>query len=72
MFLTLGANAQTQRTPRILADGAATGAQPVEPDSPAASSTVSSGTQAIVPRLMKFSGALHDAAGKPVTGTVDV
>ena len=72
LFLTLGANAQTQRTPRILADGAATGAQPVEPDSPAASSTVSSGTQAIVPRLMKFSGALHDAAGKPVTGTVDV
>ncbi|HLY61229.1 MAG TPA: hypothetical protein VKV95_10805, partial [Terriglobia bacterium] len=51
----------------------------MEPDSSGSASTVGAGPQAIgaspgttVPRLMKFSGALHDAAGKPVLGIVDV
>src|SRR5207244_3296619 len=46
--------------------------RPADPDSPATNSTVGSGPPAVVPRLMKFSGVLHDAAGKPVTGPVDV
>jgi hypothetical protein len=59
-----------------------TGARPAEAfpalSGPAAhgaagsSATVASSPQAAVPRLMKFSGVLHDAAGKPLTGTVDV
>src|SRR5579862_3727495 len=80
LFFTVGAIAQSQRTPKVMAgDATARLAQPVEPDSPGTPSTVGAGPQAngagpgtIVPRLMKFSGALHDAAGKPVTGMVDV
>lgn len=44
----------------------------VEQVSHGGNSTVASDPQAIVPRLMKFSGVLHDATGKPLTGTVDV
>ncbi|HEV2352048.1 MAG TPA: peptidase S74, partial [Terriglobia bacterium] len=45
---------------------------PAALDSPATGSTVAGGPQAVVPRLMKFSGVLHDAVNKPLTGTVDV
>src|SRR5437016_5808116 len=43
-----------------------------EPVSTESASTVATGTQAVVPRLMKFSGVLHDVAGKPLIGTIDV
>jgi len=43
-----------------------------EPDSATTGSSVGAEQQAVVPRLMKFNGALHDAAGKPLTGPVDV
>src|SRR5579863_1587417 len=46
--------------------------QRVEPGSLAAGSAATSNSEAIVPRLMKFSGDLHDAAGKPLNGPVDV
>src|SRR5690348_13369983 len=49
-----------------------TTAWPVEPDAPGSSSAVVAGAHVVVPRLMKFSGSLHDAAGKPLSGTVDV
>lgn len=42
------------------------------PEAPAASAAGGSSSQAVVPRLMKFSGVLRDATGKPVTGPVDV
>ena len=49
---------------------------PIEPDSPGAISSVAAGpqatSQAIVPRLIKFSGALHDVTGKPLAGPLDV
>jgi hypothetical protein len=45
--------------------------RPVGPESSATRSAVADG-QAVVPRLMKFSGVLHDASGKPLAGTVDV
>jgi hypothetical protein len=44
----------------------------VEPDSPTSTSSLAASPQAVVPRLMKFSGALHDAAGKAIAGAVDV
>ncbi|HEV2351986.1 MAG TPA: hypothetical protein VG028_19310, partial [Terriglobia bacterium] len=47
-------------------------ASPLQSDSPATRLTVAAGPQAVVPRLMKFSGVVHDAVGKPLTGTVDV
>jgi hypothetical protein len=39
---------------------------------PGSSSPVVSSSQAIVPRLMKFSGVLLDTLGKPLSGPVDV
>jgi hypothetical protein len=56
----------------LLRDAAAAAASKVEPNSPRTGTTVAAGLQAVVPRLMKFSGALRDAAGRPLTGTVDV
>ncbi|HEV2350694.1 MAG TPA: hypothetical protein VG028_12700, partial [Terriglobia bacterium] len=53
-------------------DVATTTAGPVDHGSPGTSATIAAAPQAVVPRLMKFSGALHDAAGKPLTGAVDV
>src|SRR5690348_5766686 len=46
--------------------------RPVEPGSSQSSSPVAGSSQAVIPRLIKFSGALHDSLGKPLTGTVDV
>ena len=46
--------------------------RPFEPDSPTIGTTVAAGPQAVVPRLIKVTGTLHDAAGKPLSGTVDV
>jgi hypothetical protein len=43
-----------------------------EPDSPVATGGVAASSQAVVPRLMKFTGTLRDAAGKPISGPVDV
>src|SRR5579859_1260018 len=49
---------------------------PIEPDSPAADSGAAAGpqanSQAIVPRLIKFSGVLRDILGHPMTGPLDV
>ena len=49
---------------------------PIEPDSPASDSNVTASpqatSQAIVPRLIKFSGALRDVTGKPLSGPLDV
>jgi hypothetical protein len=53
---------------------------PIEPDSPATDSTVTASSQAssqarsqaIVPRLIKFSGLLRDVMGKPLSGPLDV
>ncbi|HEV2349191.1 MAG TPA: hypothetical protein VG028_05020 [Terriglobia bacterium] len=39
---------------------------------PATTSSVSASAQTVVPRLMKFGGVVRDAAGKPLSGTVDV
>jgi hypothetical protein len=50
----------------------AQGQTPAAPDSPAATGAVAASSQAVVPRLMKFTGTLHDAAGKPISGAVDV
>jgi hypothetical protein len=57
----------------LLMSGTLLGQQPAVPMD-ASSSQVSSHTttQAIVPRLIKFNGALRDLAGKPLTGPVDV
>jgi hypothetical protein len=68
-----GVCAQTQR-PTAVRPGEAspTVSRPVEPDSPGTGLTLAAGPQAVVPRLMKFSGALHDGTGKPLSGTVDV
>jgi hypothetical protein len=46
--------------------------QTLELNSPAAALSAATSPGTIVPRLMKFSGALRDAAGKPLTGAVDV
>ncbi len=42
------------------------------PEVPDATVLVSTNSQALVPRLIKFSGTLENLAGKPVAGTVDV
>src|SRR5690348_4907303 len=39
---------------------------------PTAGQPITAGTPASVPRLMKFNGTLRDAAGKPLSGAVDV
>ncbi|HEV2351708.1 MAG TPA: hypothetical protein VG028_17895 [Terriglobia bacterium] len=68
-----GVYGQSEKTAGVRpADAAATVSSLVEPDSSAASSGVTTSSQAVVPRLMKFSGVLRDAAGKPLSGTVDV
>lgn len=50
--------------------GDAQGQSSAAPDSPAVpeSGTATAGSQAVVPRLMKFSGTLRDMAGKPISG----
>jgi hypothetical protein len=50
-------------------DTTLTTARPIEPEN---SSAIAARPQAVVPRLMKFSGALHDTTGKPLAGAVDV
>ena len=45
---------------------------PAAPDSPTIGGAAAANPQAAVPRLMKFSGVVLDAAGKPVTGALDV
>ncbi|HEV2351595.1 MAG TPA: hypothetical protein VG028_17325 [Terriglobia bacterium] len=73
LLCVIGVYGQVQRPNRVRAgDQAATVQRPVQPDSSATSTAVAAGPQAVVPRLMKFSGNLLDAAGKPLTGTVDV
>src|SRR5438034_11273258 len=81
LLFAVGVSGQTQRPTGIRpVDASPTASRPVEPDSPGTnSSTVVAGPQAkgaspgtIVPRWMKFSGVLHDAAGNPLTGAVDV
>src|SRR6266567_6231041 len=80
LLFAVGVSGQTQRPTGIRpVDTSPTASRPVGPDSPGTASTVAAGPQAngaspgtIVPRWMKFSGVLHDAAGKPLTGTVDV
>ena len=80
LFFAVGIYGQTQR-PTGIRSGENPGivSKSLEPDTPGSDSTVAAGPQAnepspgtIVPRLMKFSGALHDATGKPLSGTVDV
>jgi hypothetical protein len=73
LLFAVGVYGQTQR-PRgnQSSDPSATVSGPVEPDSPTSSSTVAPSSQAVVPRLMKFGGVLHDAVGKPLAGAVDV
>ncbi len=73
MLVAVGVCAQTQRPTGVRSvDVASGGSRPVEPDTPSTGSPVTPGPQAVVPRLMKFSGALHDGTGKPLSGTVDV
>src|SRR6266567_188462 len=80
LLFAVGVSGQTQRPTGIRpVDTSPTASRPVGPDSPGTASTVAAGPQAngaspgtIVPRWMKFSGVLHDAAGKPLAGTVDV
>ncbi|HEV2348282.1 MAG TPA: hypothetical protein VG028_00385, partial [Terriglobia bacterium] len=73
VVLAVGARCQTQKPGSARSvDASPTLPIPVELDSPATSSAVAAGPQAVVPRLMKFSGVLHDAAGKPMGGTADV
>ncbi|HEV2351593.1 MAG TPA: hypothetical protein VG028_17315, partial [Terriglobia bacterium] len=73
LLRAFGVYGQVQRPNRGRAgDEAATVQRPVEPDSSATSTAVAAGPQAVVPRLMKFSGVLHDTAGKPLVGAVDV
>jgi hypothetical protein len=50
----------------------ANAAEAAQPDSQSSPPQLATGAQAVVPRLIKFSGALHDLAGKPITGPVDV
>ncbi|HEV2352309.1 MAG TPA: hypothetical protein VG028_20945, partial [Terriglobia bacterium] len=67
LFINVGVNGQVWRPHGGRAgDESATAPRPVEPGSSATS------PQAVVPRLMKFSGVVNDAVGKPLTGTVDV
>jgi Chaperone of endosialidase len=69
----IGTCGQVQKPARVReGDEAVTVPRHAEPSSSATSMTVAAGPQAMVPRLMKISGVLHDAAGKPLTGTVDV
>src|SRR5579863_1746943 len=62
LLLSVGVNGQTQKV--------------AEPNSPATTSTLgataSATPEAIVPRLMKFSGVVQDATGKPLSGAVEV
>ncbi len=44
----------------------------VQPAAPTSATPLDSGSQAVVPRLMKFRGLLMNPAGKPVSGPVDV
>src|SRR5947207_1925264 len=73
LLFALDGSGQIQKPTSVrTSDATSTGSRPVEPDSPATSSNVATGSPAIVPRLMKFSGVLHDASGKPLSGTVDI
>jgi hypothetical protein len=80
LLFVMGLYGQVQKPNRVRAGDEGTApAHAVEPDSPSTSSSLAAGPQAneagseaIVPRLMKFSGVLQDTAGKPLTGTVDV
>ncbi|HEV2350283.1 MAG TPA: hypothetical protein VG028_10610 [Terriglobia bacterium] len=73
VLITVSAAAQSlRRAGARTSDPAPTAVRPVEPDSPGTSSALTAGPQAVVPRLMKFSGLLRDAIGKPLSGTVDV
>jgi hypothetical protein len=53
-------------------DGGSILSRPVVPDIPSTSLMATPVPQAAIPRLMKLSGALHDASGKPLTGPLDV
>jgi len=73
LLATAGVCGQTQQpTGKRAVEAASTLLRSVEGALPAGSSSGAAGAQVVVPRLMKFSGSLHDAAGKPLTGTVDV
>ena len=72
-LLAAGVQGQTKKPENVRSDDASPLlSRPVEPDSPGTGLTVTAGQQAVVPRLMKFGGALHDGTGKPLSGTVDV
>ncbi|HEV2349073.1 MAG TPA: tail fiber domain-containing protein [Terriglobia bacterium] len=73
VFFAVNLRGQVQKsTNSKRGDVSSTLAWLVEPEAPGSDPTVAAGPQAVVPRLMKFSGVLHDAAGKPLSGTVDV
>src|SRR5579859_667515 len=82
LFFAVGAFGQRQiAAPERSRDAASAASTPVvstpiEPDSPAADSGAAAGpqanSQAIVPRLIKFSGVLRDILGHPMTGPLDV
>src|SRR5579859_500324 len=82
LFFAVGAFGQRQiSAPERSRDAASAASTPVvstpiEPDSPAADSGAAAGpqanSQAIVPRLIKFSGVLRDILGHPMTGPLDV
>src|SRR5690242_20604597 len=77
LFLAVGVMGQTRRSARG-GDAAATVAPSLKFGPSAAGAAGVTGAQGtsssatVVPRLMKFSGTLRDAAGKPLTGAVDV
>jgi len=82
LFLAVGVCGQRQKPVAERPDNKTSAAStpvvssPIEPDSPSADSGVATspqtGSQAIVPRLIKFSGSLRDVTGKPLSGPLDV
>ena len=73
LMAAIGVYGQTQRPIRPEAiDETSTVPRRVESALPVSGSATSNSLPAVVPRLMKFSGVLHDAAGKPLTGTVEI
>jgi Pectate lyase superfamily protein len=74
LLITIGLKCQTQKATGVQSAVAASAVNsiPIHVYSPSTGASTSVGVNAVVPRLMKFQGVLLDAAGKPMSGTVDV
>lgn len=71
MFLVLPGEAQ-QKPVSERSDPSARGAQGAAPESPTANGPRSTGEQAVVPRLVKFSGVLTGLTRNPLSGAMEV